>query len=240
MKWIATASALLGCSSHAFTSVETGMIRSDVALKGTLRPDSSDAIQEALKMSKEYGANSAEARVAWETVEEMDSSYTPLSSVSAMETSALHDYHQQVSSLARLLHDSQETLDQIQNLAQNIQQLELQDPSLTKLRPQASRLKHVLQEAKAAAELHGSNSVEANHAWEAVEDCVDSVNGMEECSVESMYRYNAAALKAHHYYDAVVDSEFLQEAMDAVDTLSRLRRFVQVENNRLGNDGLTP
>ena len=38
------------------------------------RPDSSAAIQEALEASKKFGATSPEARVAWEIVEEMDSS----------------------------------------------------------------------------------------------------------------------------------------------------------------------
>jgi hypothetical protein len=38
------------------------------------RPDSSKAVAEALHISKEFGAGSDEAKIAWETVEEMDSS----------------------------------------------------------------------------------------------------------------------------------------------------------------------
>jgi len=38
------------------------------------RLDSSDAVKEALRISKEYGANSQEARVAWDIVEELDAS----------------------------------------------------------------------------------------------------------------------------------------------------------------------
>ena len=37
------------------------------------RPDASDAIAEALRLSKEFGPTSTEARLAWEAVEEMDS-----------------------------------------------------------------------------------------------------------------------------------------------------------------------
>jgi hypothetical protein len=44
-----------------------------------------------------------------------------------------------------------------------------------------------------------------------------------------VYQYNAAALKANHYYDALVDSQFLHEAMDAVNTLGQLRCFVQAK-----------
>jgi hypothetical protein len=38
------------------------------------RADSSELIQQALKASKKFGASSPEARLAWETVEEVDSS----------------------------------------------------------------------------------------------------------------------------------------------------------------------
>ena len=217
-------------------------------LQGTLRPDSSEAVAEALRISKEYGASSQEARVAWDVVEEMDSNWTPnmdAATSSSSSTSSLTsdemkkvDYSIQVRALAQILQTNKETLHQIKTLAGNIKQMELNDPSLTKLPSDASNLKTVLSEAKAAAEVNGPNSPEAIRAWDSVENCVDAVNG-EECSVDSMYRYSAAALKAHHYYDAVIDSEFLQEAIDAVETLDGFRRFVQVERNRLDNqDGL--
>lgn len=38
------------------------------------RVDSSDFVKEALEISKKFGASSPEARLAWEAVEEMDSS----------------------------------------------------------------------------------------------------------------------------------------------------------------------
>ncbi len=38
------------------------------------RPDASKEIQEALRLSKELGADSKEARVAWDIVEEIDAS----------------------------------------------------------------------------------------------------------------------------------------------------------------------
>ena len=210
-------------------------------LEGTIRPDSSEAVAEALRISKKYGASSQEARVAWDVVEEMDSNWTPnmddmsssSKSLSKQEMNKM-DYGIQVRALAQLLQGNKETLNQIKTLASNIKQMELTDPSLTKLPSEASKLKTVLSEAKAAAEVNGPNSPEAIKAWDAVEGCVESVNG-EECNVESMYRYSAAALKAHHYYDAVIDSEFLQEAVDAVETLDSFRRFVQVERNRLDN-----
>merc|ERR1719297_152631 len=38
------------------------------------RADSSDSVRKALEASKKYGASSKEARLAWEEVEEIDSS----------------------------------------------------------------------------------------------------------------------------------------------------------------------
>jgi len=50
--------------------------RTPTFLRSTARPDSSRAVQEALEASKKYGPTSPEARIAWEAVEDMDSSST--------------------------------------------------------------------------------------------------------------------------------------------------------------------
>jgi len=67
-------------SSEAATTVgafssprSTHTISRQTALHGTVRPDATEAIADALRMSEEYGATSSEARVAWDIVEEMDS-----------------------------------------------------------------------------------------------------------------------------------------------------------------------
>lgn len=39
-----------------------------------VRPDASELIQQAMAAAKEFGATSKEARLAWETVEEMSAS----------------------------------------------------------------------------------------------------------------------------------------------------------------------
>jgi hypothetical protein len=198
------------------------------------RIDSSNAVAEAMRITKEKGATSSEARVAWDIVEEMDASDNSGAINTATVTlSARDDYANQVRALAYLLSATQETMDQIGTLVSNLKNLDLEDPTLSKLPTDASGLKTVLAEAKAAVEVHGPNSPEAEAAWQSVETCAD---GMEECSVDSMYRYSAAALKAHHYYDAAVDSVFLEEALDALKTVSSLRRFVNVENKRLQAD----
>lgn len=212
------------------------------------RPDATQAIQEALRITKEKGARSAEARIAWEAVEEMDSSDAspafltmPALVVDGDAAAALSsgqvqgwDYAQQVSALAYLLHDTTERMGQIQTLVASLRDLELDDPALAKWDDAlgaAGPLKTALQEAKAAAEVHGPTSPEAGVAWDRVEEC--AAEGDAECSVDTQYRYSAASLKAHHLYDAVIDSSLLREALDALGTLDGLRRSIRIEHRRL-------
>ena len=207
------------------------------------RPDASDAIQEALRISKEHGATSIEARVAWETVEEMDAS--DLSPAFAVTTAGSEfsssgekretDYAHQVSSLAYLLHDTHEKLDQIKQLVSSITALELDDPSLAKLGSTGGShdLKVALRESKAAVDLYGPGSREADDAWTRVEECAAADAVDEGCAVDTLYRYSASAIKAHHLYDAVIDSSLLQAAMDGIGTLERLRSSIEIENQRL-------
>lgn len=62
---------LLASSAAAFSTAPYP--RSTTALMNS-RVDSSAAVAAALEASKKYGATSPEARVAWEAVEDMDSS----------------------------------------------------------------------------------------------------------------------------------------------------------------------
>jgi hypothetical protein len=65
-------SVLLGLkSSAAFVPVRNGI---NTGTKVMARKDSSNEIQEALRISREFGLDSKEARVAWDIVEEIDAS----------------------------------------------------------------------------------------------------------------------------------------------------------------------
>jgi hypothetical protein len=222
---------------------------STIIRHGTRRPDSSDEIQEALKFSKEYGAFfSPDAGVAWDMVEELDSSnkewhefpavttlrQSPSKSVLTTEQVHTMDYAKQVAALVLLLEDTKEKMEQIKTLACNMKQLDLEDPTLRNLPLNATELKTFLAEAKAAVETDGGNSKQAITAWEAVDACLDALNGKENGN-KGNGRYPVAAIKAHHYYDAVVDSVFLQDSIDAIEALVELRRFAKVEHERLLN-----
>ena len=72
--FLATLAAVLATSStDAFTSTlaSSGRVSTSMA---NARVDTADVVAEALEISKKFGATSAEARLAWENVEEMDSS----------------------------------------------------------------------------------------------------------------------------------------------------------------------
>ena len=144
------------------------------------------------------------------------------------------DYETQIRSLANLLKDTESQIAEMRVLASRIKEMELKDPSLAALPEEAAGLKMVLSEAKAAVEVHGPSSPQALDAWRDVEECAAG----QECTVGSTgYRYSAAAIKAHHYYNAAIDSVFLQEAIDAFDTVDNLRRFTTFEKDRLSQQG---
>jgi hypothetical protein len=65
--------ALLPLTATAFAPSPSFGVRS-TALNVEVRPDTSKFVKEAMAASKEFGATSKEARLAWEAVEEMDSS----------------------------------------------------------------------------------------------------------------------------------------------------------------------
>lgn len=53
-------------------------------------------------------------------------------------------------------------------------------------------------------------------------------------------RYSAAAIKAHHNFNAVLDTQLLQDAVDAIEKLETLDHFAQVEHKRLDGADLSP
>ena len=70
---VASASIARVCAFTSSHHHQLGSLRQST-LQGTLRPDATTAISDALRISEEFGATSNEARVAWDIVEEIDSS----------------------------------------------------------------------------------------------------------------------------------------------------------------------
>lgn len=66
----ATSFVVLACLVAASSAFSVGNPSSG----SVRRPDASAAVEEALKITATFGLESAEAKVAWEVVEEMDAS----------------------------------------------------------------------------------------------------------------------------------------------------------------------
>jgi hypothetical protein len=77
MKLLILKLSLFSLSATAFTSpawAPSRVFSIGTQLSAAVRPDTSSLIQEAMAASKKFGPTSKEARLAWEAVEEMDSS----------------------------------------------------------------------------------------------------------------------------------------------------------------------
>jgi len=98
-------------------------------------------------------------------------------------------------------------------------------------------LKAALSDTKAAVEVHGASSTEATTAWDKLDSCIGSnTDGVlefsDECNIDSepsSYRYSAAALQTHHLYNAAIDTDLLDEALEALGMLKGLTKFVNIE-----------
>ena len=199
-----------------------------------------------MKITEELGATSNEGRAALDIVEEMgsnDNSPAFIDSNVIGVTALSEDYNGKIRSLHYLLEDTNWSMQQMKRLIKEIKELDLKDPSLARL-PEGGHgdaLKSALSDAKAAVEVHGASSAEATKAWDKLDSCFGSnADGVleysDECDIDSepsSYRYSAAALKAHHLYNAVVDTELLDEALQALGMLKGLTKFVNIEKRRL-------
>jgi len=219
----------------AFSSLHSRTISRQTAHYGTVRPDETEAIADALL----NWPISKEARVAWDIVEEMDSNDGP--AYDTKTANAPQDYYDHIRSLSYLLKEINPKLAQMKQLVTQIKFMELKDPSLARL-PDGSTgaLKTALADAKAAVDVYGPSSAEAKKAWDKLDSCFamneDGVLEVtEECDIEpnATYRYSARALKAHHLYNAVIDTTLLEESLQALDMIDGLDKFVSVEKRRL-------
>ncbi|CAJ1959309.1 unnamed protein product [Cylindrotheca closterium] len=160
------------------------------------RVDTSDLIEEALVASKKYGASSPEARLAWETVEEIDASDNTaatlgMTSESQAEAERLLADLQQQQPHAAALH----------NMAADIEAIKLSAPKKNPSNKEGkiyqvnnAKLQQAVSDAKRLTESFGVHSSEAKVAWETVEEIASSgrienaMGGMltpEECLVDA-------------------------------------------------------
>merc|ERR1712071_93626 len=101
------------------------------------RVDSADAVEAALEASKKYGANSKEAMILWDIVEEMDSSdnsaaYTGGISeeecLLGLDDPACQKYYSKLSTLNTILEENKYRMDNVKTLVSELQNIKLAAP----------------------------------------------------------------------------------------------------------------
>ncbi|EJK73339.1 hypothetical protein THAOC_05043 [Thalassiosira oceanica] len=117
-----------------------------------------ESIQKALDASKKYGATSVEARLAWETVEEINASLKP----NAYKT--------------------KDEMDAVKAIADELKGIKLAKPTSGGIPLNVDHdiaLKASLDAARTASEEFGKDSIEAKLAWETVEEVAASASDSE-------------------------------------------------------------
>ncbi|KAL3800372.1 hypothetical protein HJC23_003668 [Cyclotella cryptica] len=177
--------ALLASYTSAFAPVPLGK---RAPTSHFSRADSSAAVEAALEASKKYGATSAEARVLWDIVEEMDAS----DNSAAYQAPVLDaEYEAKVKALSQMLSKTKAELDEVKQLADELKGVKLASPSVSASAPDDSAMKEALSAARDATKKFGMESVDAKLAWETVEEVAASTSYSairapldEECLIE--------------------------------------------------------
>ena len=158
-----------------------------------------EAIAAAKAASEKYGPSSPEAAVAWEAVEEIDSSDNSaayqvnramvMSDADLLKAS--EEFKANLSTVERLTKELKGHQKHMNDVAKEMQALKLTPPD-QRPAPKSPKLDAAVKDAKAASEKFGSKSEEARLAWETVEEIASSglENSMgedmtEECWVEA-------------------------------------------------------
>jgi len=178
---IATIAATVSTSS-AFTATLPKAARATTMMA---HPDSADLVQEAMKVTEEFGATSTEARLAWETVEEVDASDNTAASMGSLadecETEVVKpecvEYGEKLDELQGLVAANAFPDDSSisKELAGTVGQVKFPKPEKVRA-PNSAALDAALEEAKAVTADKGIKSPEAAVAWETVEEIAAAGN----------------------------------------------------------------
>lgn len=166
-------STILSSAAAFAPQMGAGHIRTSLAASSA-----DEAIQAALESSKKYGATSVEARLAWETVEEINASDNSAAFKPAVVDT---EYEKKVKSLSQMLTKTKDEMDAVKAMADELKGIKLAKP--TSGGPinadTEAALKASLDAARAASEEFGKDSVEAKLAWETVEEVAASASDSE-------------------------------------------------------------
>mmetsp|Transcript_30298 Transcript_30298/g.88611 ORF Transcript_30298/g.88611 Transcript_30298/m.88611 type:complete len:235 (-) Transcript_30298:1214-1918(-) len=194
---------------------------SSLRLSATSRPDASAFVEEALRLTSAFGIDSKEARLAWEAVEELDSSDTSPASKGSYDVECdvnfgsapakeCMDYALFLEELFNL-RDALDLSAKVANrqkagLVDALKVIKLNDAKGVPAKSSA-KLTAALEAAKKATSQHGIQSAEARLAWEEYEEIASS--GLDNAigvtlDDECQYEYGSEACKAIEELDRVL------------------------------------
>lgn len=199
MKFSLALAAIAISATNAFTSNLSNTHASSTKMMAT-KADVSPLIAEAMKISEKFGAQSVEARLAWETVEELNASDNSVASMGSLADEC------EVEAVSQECVEYGEALEELQELvaanafpdesffakeiASTVSQVKLAAPETTSA-PASAELKLALEEAREITASKGLTSPEAAVAWETVEEIASAGNVLggaltkDECFVEA-------------------------------------------------------
>jgi len=196
-------------------------------------PSNEDAIQEAMRLSKEKGATSSEARVAWDIVEELNASDNSAAFKGGINDDDCFigeddtppeecvDYAAGVEAVVKSAYDALETTDTSKadsekSIAESVRPISLSSSSSSGSADSAevnTALLTALENAKKITAELGITSSEAKLAWEDVEEIASS--GTSEATKK-----------------ALDPEECLIEKIEVCEALEELDRVISLEENK--------
>jgi len=198
------------------------------------RTDSADAVEAALAASKKYGATSKEARLAWEEVEEMDSSDNSIAYSGGDPSEECYnnpnspkckEYEEKMQALGALLEENKAKIYAMKTLAQEVQNMKVPVPGSVSTDEDQSEsvnvalIQELIAGAKEASSKFGADSNEAKLAWENVEEV---------SSADSNYIATQPTLEEICIVEAV-------EACAALEELGRVITLTRSESTGLNS-----
>jgi len=179
-----------------------------------------EAIENAVAASAEHGPTSPEARLAWETVEEMAASDNSVATQGNISDECLTDeditnncieYGEKLDELSELVTEYKPKFDDIMTIANEMKSIKMQ---VAEAKPGADspQLREAMENAKKITAEKGVSSKEAAIAWEEVEEI--------------------AAAGLDNSMGARLDEEcFVDAALDACAAIDELNRVVSLSKN---------
>jgi len=176
------AAAISVTSTAAFTANHAKGGRNALTQTMAVRTDSADLVTEALAASKEFGATSSEARLAWEAVEEVDAADNSAASIKNLDdecevenvSKECLEYNEKLEELQVLLSANFPDMSSFtKTLASSVEQIKLASPEPVAA-PNSPQLTAALEEANDITKRKGIESSEAAIAWETVEEIAAS------------------------------------------------------------------